>query len=542
MKTAALYARVSTEKQEKEATIESQIDEIKRRIIADGNRLPTENIFVDNGWSGELLDRPELDKMRDSASKKEFEILYIYDLGRLSRDFVNQVVLIAEFRNKHNVEIFSLHDINAANSEQAFAQIVMGAAYDLERKKIAEKMQRGKLYKAKSGKIVHGPGPYGYRYMPKQSGKDGYLEINEEEVEIVRKIFSWVADEGLTIRKVIKRLYELKIPPQKGKRDFWTNGPLCRLLRDESYIGKYYYNKSQAVEPIKPINNEKYKKNKRSSRRLRPREEWILIPIEPIISEDLFYRAQKQLDRNAELSFRNKKHDYLLSGLLRCECGSKMCGEGAGGQFYYRCSNAVTNYPLPKECKTSGLNTARIDGGVWKGVYRLLNNPRLMRVQAEKWLGKQGKNDSSDLEIDKIKSQFLRLGEEEKRIAEAYRKNAISFEILKGQMEDIKSKINSLELQKERLSVENEKMKTPNLSVDEVCQKVSDGLADFSEVDKRSLLIKLMLQVVVNNERTCAKIRGCIPIYLEKEENRNYGLRTERRNRGTSERGEIHFI
>jgi len=80
----ALYARVSTGRQENEQTIESQLDEVKRRITEDGNTLLPQNIFIDDGWSGELLARPSLDKVRDAVKEGGFEALYVYDRGRLS--------------------------------------------------------------------------------------------------------------------------------------------------------------------------------------------------------------------------------------------------------------------------------------------------------------------------------------------------------------------------------------------------------------------------------------------------------------------------
>ena len=62
MKRAVLYARVSTDAQQKEGTIESQVLELKRQIAAAGDVLVKE--YVDNGYSGTLLDRPALEELR----------------------------------------------------------------------------------------------------------------------------------------------------------------------------------------------------------------------------------------------------------------------------------------------------------------------------------------------------------------------------------------------------------------------------------------------------------------------------------------------
>ena len=96
---AALYARVSTARQEEQETIDPQIDEIKNRIIADGNIISPENVFQDDGWTGEMLQRPGLDAMRDAAQEGGFQVLYVYDRGRLSRVFAYQEIIIEEIIN-----------------------------------------------------------------------------------------------------------------------------------------------------------------------------------------------------------------------------------------------------------------------------------------------------------------------------------------------------------------------------------------------------------------------------------------------------------
>jgi len=73
MITAALYARVSTDRQEKQATINSQIEEVEQSIKKDGNILADKFKFIDDGWSGSILARPALDNLRDAAREKKFE-------------------------------------------------------------------------------------------------------------------------------------------------------------------------------------------------------------------------------------------------------------------------------------------------------------------------------------------------------------------------------------------------------------------------------------------------------------------------------------
>lgn len=98
MKRAGVYMRVSTANQEDEETIQNQDMELVARVEADGNSLLPDCIYKDEGWSGSILERPELDRMRADARDKKFDILYAYDRGRLSRIFIHQEVILGELR------------------------------------------------------------------------------------------------------------------------------------------------------------------------------------------------------------------------------------------------------------------------------------------------------------------------------------------------------------------------------------------------------------------------------------------------------------
>lgn len=75
MKKAAIYARVSTDRQEKQRTIESQLAEL--RDICRNQEVDVVGEYIDDGYSGATLVRPGLDRLRDEASKGIFEAVYI---------------------------------------------------------------------------------------------------------------------------------------------------------------------------------------------------------------------------------------------------------------------------------------------------------------------------------------------------------------------------------------------------------------------------------------------------------------------------------
>jgi len=523
-KICGLYARTSTGRQEKEETIDSQIAEIKERIKQDGNVLAENLVFIDDGWSGSILARPALDLLRDAVKRKEIEVIYIYDNGRLSRDFTNLLVLLREFEEAE-IKLISLHDINPTNPEEGVMQKVMGVFHDYERTKIAERFRRGKLFKARNGNIVHGDAPYGYTYIYKTKDRDCHFVINQKEAEVVRKVYKWIAEECLTINKVIKRLYEQGITPRKGKRPAWTNGPLSRMVRNEAYIGTTYYNKGYAVLPKNPKNLNKYKRIKRSSRALRPKAEWIPIKIDPILDETLFYRVQKQLEINALYSRRNKKYDYLLSHLLWCECSSRMFGEGKN---YYRCTDRLKNFPMPRKCRAGGLNVARIDIVVWEKIKELLSNPLLFRKEAEKWHYSESQQPSNRtiLENERLQKALDELKNQESRYIKAYGEGLIPIELFRKNIDDLNKKRSLLQEQINKITVLVENTLKPSLPPLEILRLQLPLVLNYlSEQDKQFVLRKMVKEIIVNKERTSAKIRGHIPLSIqEAKENPKYGL------------------
>ena len=97
MTTAALYARVSSERQVEANTITRQIDALKARIIKDGLPLLEEYQFIDNGYSGSNLIRPALEKLRDQVAAGTIDKIYIHSPDRLSRKYAYQMILTEEF-------------------------------------------------------------------------------------------------------------------------------------------------------------------------------------------------------------------------------------------------------------------------------------------------------------------------------------------------------------------------------------------------------------------------------------------------------------
>jgi site-specific DNA recombinase len=97
---AALYARVSTARQEQEKTVASQIDAMEQAASAMGLTVPSERRYVDDGVSGSRLARPGLDALRDAAADGLLDVVFVYCPDRLARNYVHQHVLIEELQRR----------------------------------------------------------------------------------------------------------------------------------------------------------------------------------------------------------------------------------------------------------------------------------------------------------------------------------------------------------------------------------------------------------------------------------------------------------
>lgn len=516
---AALYARVSTVRQEEQETIDSQIEEIKKRILEDGNILPSENIFTDDGWTGEMLQRPGLDAMRDAAIAGAFQILYVYDRGRLSRVFAYQEIIIEELVNL-DLQFITLHDIKAETPEERVLQAMQGVFHEYERVKIVERMRRGKLYKARNGILINGHSLYGYTYVKKTDHEPAKYIVNKEQAKVVKTIFNWVGNEGISLREVIRRLFDMGIPPRKGKSEFWTKGPIVRILQQESYIeGCVYFNKSESCVAKKPIKHVKYKKIKRTSKRPRPKEDWIPFKV-PAILEDrvLFDRVQKVLDLNKRFAPKNKKHDYLLTGLVFCGCGNRRAGDGQNkhGHFYYRCAERIYNFPsMEKKCDLPGVNAVILDGMTWFELMKFVKDPKLLKKKIEEVLIERKNKTVYRQEYQRLEGLINKVKEEEERYAKAYGAGSVEFDQFKDLIRDAKKREQHFQNQLDKLADSSTEEGLDRIQVDDIYEEAKKVLDDVDYTDK-SRSVKTLLDKVTIKEGGWVNICGHIPLFTQK--------------------------
>lgn len=558
MKKAAIYMRVSTAHQEEEQTIGNQRMEILERVKKDDDvTLITDYEYKDDGWSGAIIERPDLDRMRSDAREAKFDVLYVYDRGRLSRKFVHQEIILEELR-ECGIECISLHDINGKTTEEVLMGSVMGIFHEYERVKITERMRIGKVRKVRENKKLLGYNPkYGYSYFPRiktgPDARDGYFAINKEQAKVVKQVFEWVAA-GVSKHEVKRKLFKMGIAPPKGKRDQWSGGTLDRMVRDTTYMGDHCYNKSESVPTKNPRNPEqKYRKITKGSRKNRPKEEWLHVAVPAIVSSELFYKVQVQLEKNKRTNTRNNSvNNYLVAGLIECVCGKARTGDPvSNGSLYYRCTDRLSKFPLERECHEHGINVPVFDALVWDNIKELLLNPQLVATQAQR------RQNTSPLQnqLGTLHKTLKKQDAEQYRYDKAYGQGVMSERRYKAVMDELNDKREALV--NEITALEDEMANQTPITVEQYFDGTIKRIDSLSFTEKKAIINKVVTKIVATKQEI--SIWGRIPLlatptgetinnnessiyanYLEKE--REVGLNAEHRYRGVAECWKVDAI
>jgi site-specific DNA recombinase len=181
MTKAALYARVSTDAQQKEGTIESHV-ELRRQIKVAGHMLAEE--YIDDGYTGTVLDRPALNRMRADLKTDRFDRIYFLAADRIAREVEYQRIIVGELL-KHGKQITINGKDYEQNPENKLTLTMLGAFAEFERAKIIERTTRGRLHRLRMGEMSsNGHRIYGYHYVKKTSTAAATLAVNEEQATV----------------------------------------------------------------------------------------------------------------------------------------------------------------------------------------------------------------------------------------------------------------------------------------------------------------------------------------------------------------------
>ena len=494
---AALYTRVSTEEQANKYGLASQLSELRVHATKRGYAIPEGGEFVDDGYSGADLERPALDRLRQAARARAFDVILVHDPDRLSRRLAHQLLLAEEFE-RATIRLEFLTTPREDTPEGRLLLHVKAVIAEYEREKIRERTSRGKKEKARRALIPAGPVAYGYRLDPQQPGK---LVIHDEEALVVRMVFRWLAEEQRPIREITAELRALGVRAPRGR--LWAKSSVRRLLTSELYAGRGYYNRRERLA---------------KRLRFRPESEWIPIPVPPIVSSELFDRARAQLARNKALMVGRPGHRvYLLAGLLRCgTCGRRYVGIPSHGRRLYRCAGRDRLVAGVNRCGARTCSAERLETTVWQAIVSVLRNPSLL---AEKIESRQIRLGIRTIEVrseaEYLTSQIAEADRQEGKLLDLYLDGGLDSPVLRARIQEVRDRRQSLEarlavVQRQISSQEAEAARQETIR--RLCRQVLAGLSKLTPEGRQQLLRQLVNEIVLREQ--AVEIHGVLPASL----------------------------
>jgi DNA invertase Pin-like site-specific DNA recombinase len=353
---AIIYCRVSTQEQKDGYSLRQQ-EEALRRWCED-NGYDVLEVVQDVG-SGSHLERPGLDRVRDLVDSGVVDRVVAQDLDRIARDNIYVGLLKKEFDRK-STRLYALNQRSDGSAEGELSDTILGAVAAFERQMITRRTTKGRLQKAKEGKVPN-VSNYGFDNV------EGYYVINDD-MGVVHFLFNAIANHE-SLYSVAKTMNEQGIKsPRGGKiygaslRKYITNDAykphtfdelsaivsaevLSKLDPEKNYGIVWYNTKSIEYEKTADYRMKQVKKT------FKPKKDWIAIPVTDAgIPRETVEKARANLhDRSWQISKKNNRYFELSGGVAKCNvCGRNMSttarkylkkhGE-QGVNYYYLCKN-----------------------------------------------------------------------------------------------------------------------------------------------------------------------------------------------------------
>ncbi len=301
------YARVSTDKDEQINSLENQIQYYTELIQSKPNWTYIEG-YIDEGISGtSTKKRDSFLRMIADAKAGRFDFIITKEISRFSRSTLDSIKYTQELLEHDVGVLFQNDNINTLDSDSEFRLVVMAGVAQDEVRKLSERLKFGFRQAIKNGHVLGNDKLWGY------DKKDCVLTINEEEAQVVRRIFDLYANQQMGIRRISQTLYDEGFTSRKGNA--FNVLTIRHILCNPKYKGWYCANKSQTVDY-------------RSKRKIFLDEsEWVMYPdpsIPAIVSEELWDRAnalykrrsKQMMSHQSAAEFHNR---YPYSGKIICE-------------------------------------------------------------------------------------------------------------------------------------------------------------------------------------------------------------------------------
>ena len=394
---AALYARVSSEKQDVDLSVAAQLRAM--RDYADKNGYLVCREYIDEAESGRVADRPQFQRMLDEARKSEapFKEILVWKFSRFTRKREHAVAFKSMLRRR-GIRVVSITEQADDTPTGKLLEAIIESVDDFYSENLAQEVTRGMREAASRGFWVTSYAPYGYRRVHVQDGakKRPRLELDPPADAVVRRVFD-MALRGKSILDITKTLNSEGIPTTNGKK--WLKTTVHTMLDNEAYTGAVVWgtNAKDGQPPVRVEDAHPAIVSKREFRR---------------VKRLLASRAPKKVNP------RRASSPYLLSGILKCEtCGKAMtAAEAKSGRYtYYVCQSVLKRGS--GACKTPRLNAKNLEslivGEIRENILTESNIRDLVKLLDEELDGvareQRQKLDSIEEELEDVKKRLGRI-------------------------------------------------------------------------------------------------------------------------------------
>ena len=523
-RVSAIYARVSSERQRQDETIQSQTVGLRELAATRGLLVTEDLVFEDEGFSGATLTRPALERLRDRAAEGAFEVLLCHAPDRLARRYAYQVLLLEELARAGVEVCFAKEPERGGSPEDELLRQFQGMIAEYERAQIAERTRRGKLHRARGGsQAVLSAAPYGYRYVKKAEHCDAYWEIDELEAQVVRDVFARYVHDGASIGELARWLTERGVRTRTGKT-VWDRSTVWAMLRNPAYRGQAAFGKTKTAErhgkPTRTTRARGERHGRRLTRHDQPAENWTLIPVPAIVTEETFELAQARLVENARFSRRNTKELTLLQGVLVCrECGYccyRTSTRTSNKRIsYYRCiGQDGWRHVGGKVCTSRPVRADELDPLVWAEVRRLLENPEPVRAEIDRRLAALRTEHPATRRRETLERDLTRTEGAIARLIEAYQEQLISLDELRARTPALRKRQTALRAQLDALDAELHDAETYLQLADTLegfLGRLTDELDQLDIAGQQRILRLVVREVLIGGEDDTITIRHSIP-------------------------------
>lgn len=432
--------------------------------------------YVDNGYSAKDPDRPGFNRLVSDIENDLVDTVVVYKYDRIARS-LKDLILFLELLDKHSVNFISIAERFDTTTAIGRAMLnIAGTFAQFERDITVERVKDVMYDKARKGSFCGGVATYGYDI------KNKIPVVNKEEAQIVKDIYNKF-EEIRSLRGVVIWLNGLGYKTKRGAN--WGSSTVRRILANVFYIGYYTYGKKAS-----------------GSRGILPKDKWLITKgdFEPIITKEQFNRIQVITRQKGYFPTKKYGEIYLLSGIMRCECGGAfyICTAKKKSTkkkyYYYKCSNRVDKGGAI--CRREALIKSEIEGYI---LNEIKHRARLHfdETETNKVLGKQ-KLDKSKERIKRLTLHMYNLRKRQGKLMSLYEDGSIAKEVLIKRMDKVTIELEETENQLENLKAETHPKQKNRRA--ELLQKINQLNGDFSSLSdevKRDILRQLIKQIIV---------------------------------------------